>query len=115
MSSRACHRSIRPAEGSGFRPLRRGGQLVGVGYGESEQPTFWIQLPINGQPASMGNGVHIAFRAATRAQVDAFFLAALEHGMPESAGIALGFDRLVMLAAGVEHIEDILWAPVASA
>ncbi len=45
--------------------------------------------------------------------VDEEFLAALEHGMPDSAGIALGFDRLVMLAAGAERIEDVLWAPVA--
>ena len=44
--------------------------------------------------------------------VDEEFLAALEFGMPESAGIALGIDRLVMLAAGAEHIEDVLWAPV---
>jgi catechol 2,3-dioxygenase-like lactoylglutathione lyase family enzyme len=61
-------------------PVEFGGQLVGVGYGEDRQPTFWIQLPINGQPASMGNGVHIAFRATTRALVDAFFLAALAQG-----------------------------------
>lgn len=50
-----------------------------------------------------------------RYPIDEDFLAALEHGMPESAGIALGFDRLVMLAAGVKHIDDILWAPVAEA
>src|ERR1700722_838560 len=44
--------------------------------------------------------------------VDEDFLAALDHGMPDSAGIALGFDRLVMLAAGASHIDDVLWAPV---
>jgi lysyl-tRNA synthetase class 2 len=44
--------------------------------------------------------------------VDEAFLAALAHGMPESAGIALGFDRLVMLASGASRIEDVLWAPV---
>jgi catechol 2,3-dioxygenase-like lactoylglutathione lyase family enzyme len=61
-------------------PVEIGGQLVGVGYGQNDKPSFWIQLPINGQPATMGNGVHIAFNATTRAQVDDFFLAAIEHG-----------------------------------
>jgi elongation factor P--(R)-beta-lysine ligase len=45
--------------------------------------------------------------------VDEDFLAALAHGMPPSAGIALGFDRLVMLASGAQRIDDVLWAPVA--
>ena len=44
--------------------------------------------------------------------IDEDFLAALEHGLPACAGIALGFDRLVMLATGADHIEDVLWAPV---
>ncbi|HYD70052.1 EF-P lysine aminoacylase EpmA [Azospirillum sp.] len=48
-----------------------------------------------------------------RFPVDEDFLAALEHGMPESAGIALGVDRLVMLCSGAEDIADVLWAPVA--
>ena len=43
--------------------------------------------------------------------VDEDFLAALEHGLPPCAGIALGFDRLVMLATGAEDIEQVLWAP----
>ena len=51
-------------------------------------------------------------RYGARYPVDDDFIAALEHGLPESAGIALGFDRLVMLATGAETIEDVLWAPV---
>jgi len=46
--------------------------------------------------------------------IDEDFLAALDHGLPPCAGIALGFDRLVMLATGAEDIEDVLWAPVRS-
>jgi len=44
--------------------------------------------------------------------IDEDFLAALVHGMPESAGIALGFDRLVMLCTGAATIDDVIWAPV---
>jgi len=47
-----------------------------------------------------------------RYPIDEDFLAALGQ-MPEASGIALGFDRLVMLATGAERIEDVLWAPVA--
>lgn len=44
--------------------------------------------------------------------IDEDFLAALSL-MPEASGIALGFDRLVMLATGASRIDQVLWAPVA--
>src|SRR5690606_17040532 len=44
--------------------------------------------------------------------LDEDFLDALEL-MPEACGIALGFDRLVMLATGAPRIEHVMWAPVA--
>lgn len=43
--------------------------------------------------------------------VDEDFLEALTI-MPEASGIALGFDRLVMLATGASHIEQVIWTPV---
>jgi lysyl-tRNA synthetase class 2 len=46
-----------------------------------------------------------------RYPLDEDFLAALAQ-MPPASGIALGLDRLVMLATGAPHIEDVLWAPV---
>lgn len=45
--------------------------------------------------------------------IDEDFLQALDHGMPPAAGVAMGFDRLVMLAAGADRIDDVLWLPVA--
>ncbi|MCB8889655.1 EF-P lysine aminoacylase EpmA [Vreelandella malpeensis] len=40
--------------------------------------------------------------------VDERLLAALEHGMPEGAGVALGLDRLIQLALGKARLEDVL-------
>ena len=39
------------------------------------------------------------------------FLAALAQ-MPAASGIALGFDRLVMLATSAPRIDDVIWTPV---
>jgi lysyl-tRNA synthetase class 2 len=47
-----------------------------------------------------------------RYPVDEDFLAALD-GMPPASGVALGFDRLAMLATGAQRIEQVLWTPVA--
>lgn len=46
-----------------------------------------------------------------RYPIDEDFLASLEL-MPPASGIALGFDRLVMLATAAPHIDDVLWTPV---
>jgi elongation factor P--(R)-beta-lysine ligase len=43
--------------------------------------------------------------------IDEDFLAALAE-MPPACGIALGFDRLVILATGAERVEQVLWTPV---
>ena len=51
-------------------------------------------------------------RYGERVPIDTDFLDALS-AMPEACGIALGFDRLVMLATGASRIEQVLWAPVA--
>ena len=51
-------------------------------------------------------------RYGERYPIDEDFLDALAI-MPEASGIALGFDRLVMLTTGATRIEQVLWAPVA--
>ena len=47
-----------------------------------------------------------------RYPLDEDFLAALAI-MPEASGVALGFDRLVMLATGASRIDQVVWVPVA--
>ena len=42
---------------------------------------------------------------------DQYLLAALEAGMPACAGVALGLDRLVMLALGLDTIQDVMAFP----
>jgi catechol 2,3-dioxygenase-like lactoylglutathione lyase family enzyme len=50
-----------------------------VAYGR-EYPEFWVQSPIDGRPASVGNGTHIGFFAPSKEAVLAFFEAALDAG-----------------------------------
>ncbi len=41
---------------------------------------FSLEKPTDGKPASVGNGVHVAFAAGTRTQVDEFHRVGLAHG-----------------------------------
>lgn len=50
-----------------------------VAYGH-ELPEFWVQTPINGKSATVGNGAHVGFVAVSEAQVHAFHEAALKNG-----------------------------------
>ncbi len=44
--------------------------------------------------------------------LDEDFLRALEHGLPPCAGIALGFDRLAMIASGADRVDQVMWVPL---
>jgi lysyl-tRNA synthetase class 2 len=46
-----------------------------------------------------------------RYPIDEDFIEAL-RSMPPACGVALGFDRLVMLVAGATRIDQVMWAPV---
>jgi catechol 2,3-dioxygenase-like lactoylglutathione lyase family enzyme len=50
-----------------------------VAYGRAF-PEFWVQAPIDGGPATVGNGTHVGFLAGSREAVDAFHAAALAEG-----------------------------------
>jgi len=51
-------------------------------------------------------------RYGERYPLDEDFLAAVAM-MPEASGVALGFDRLVMLASGATKIDQVVWMPPA--
>ena len=50
-----------------------------VAYGR-EFPEFWVQTPIDGRPANVGNGTHFGFVANSKEAVHAFHAAALAAG-----------------------------------
>ncbi len=50
-----------------------------VGYGAGIT-VFSLNMPADGEQATVGNGTHIAFEVEKRAAVDAFFQAALANG-----------------------------------
>jgi len=71
----AFYDKVMPALG-----CRRIEELPGaVTYGK-QFPEFRVQVPVDGHPATIGNGVHISFLADSRESVNAFHAAALEAG-----------------------------------
>jgi len=44
--------------------------------------------------------------------IDSAFISALKSGLPHCSGVALGLDRLLMLATGSSHIDDVISFPV---
>ena len=61
----------------GILPLAA--DATGLGYA-SGQFHFSVQVPIDGQPATVGNGSHVAFAVEDRGMVERFHAAALAHG-----------------------------------
>ncbi len=82
--------------------------------GGLELANGFYELTDPGEQRARFEAENEARRAAGRPELplDEAFLAALEAGMPAGSGVALGFDRLVMLAAGVDDIRQVLAFPV---
>ncbi len=71
----AFYDAVLPALGIEAVMRHEGAKAYGRAY-----PEFWIQVPIDGGPATVGNGAHVGFAAASRAAVDAFHAAAIKAG-----------------------------------
>ena len=62
---------------------RRWHSESGAGYGNTNEQgidTFWITTPLDGKPASNGNGTNVCFVAPSRDSVDAFYELAISLG-----------------------------------
>jgi lysyl-tRNA synthetase class 2 len=98
--ARPCPRDPRIAER--FELYALGVELAN-GFGELTDPDI--------QRARFEAEMDEAARVyGTRYPIDEGFLAALKQ-MPEASGVALGFDRLVMLATGAPHLAQVIWTP----
>jgi catechol 2,3-dioxygenase-like lactoylglutathione lyase family enzyme len=64
-----------------FVTAEQTGSNAHVGYGEAGRPYFWI-----GGGAAPTRGLHVAFAAADRATVEAFYAAALAAGGTDNGG-----------------------------
>lgn len=53
-----------------------------------------------------------AKRGLPQHPIDMNLIAALKHGLPDCSGVALGVDRLVMLALNAERLSDVIAFPV---
>ncbi|HTP37975.1 MAG TPA: EF-P lysine aminoacylase EpmA [Steroidobacteraceae bacterium] len=51
-------------------------------------------------------------RGLPRREADVLLLAALEAGLPACAGVAVGFDRVLLLATGAQQLSDVMAFPV---
>jgi lysyl-tRNA synthetase class 2 len=87
-----------------FELYVRGVELAN-GYQELVDPE------ILGQRNREANGQRVADGKPTLDE-ESRLLAAMRHGLPECTGAALGFDRVVMLAAGAGGIADVIAFPI---
>jgi lysyl-tRNA synthetase class 2 len=97
---------------------------------DSSDPRVALRFELYCEGIELSNGFHeLASAAEQRARfehdlaerrrrglpadkMDELLLSALEAGLPECSGVALGFDRLLMLAIGAGHIDQVMPFPI---
>jgi lysyl-tRNA synthetase class 2 len=97
---------------------------------DAADPRVALRFELYHRGVELANGYHELTHAAeqrlrfdadqqTRRQrglavnsIDPHLLAALDAGLPDCAGVALGFDRVLMLAMGAASIDEVLAFPV---
>jgi lysyl-tRNA synthetase class 2 len=97
-------RSGNPALAERFEVFVEGLELAN-GYHELTDPDQQRRRFKDDLEARRGTGL-------PQVPIDNRLLAALEHGLPDCAGVALGIDRLVMLAAGTRDVTEVLAFPI---
>jgi len=61
----------------------------GIGYGQAAGDQVWVVNPLDGKPASVGNGMMIAFLAPDRDSVDKAYAGAMANGGADEGGPGL--------------------------
>jgi lysyl-tRNA synthetase class 2 len=87
-----------------FELYYRGVELAN-GYHELLDPDV---LRDRNQAANAARAADGRYRLPTESRL----LSAMEHGLPACSGVALGFDRLVMLAAGAASVREVMAFPI---
>lgn len=106
-----------PASHAALARIRPGAPPVAERFelflGGMELANGFHELTDAGEQAARFEADLVARRARGLVEppMDRRLLAAMAHGLPDCAGIALGFDRLVMILAGAAHINDVLAFP----
>jgi len=84
------------------------GMEIGNGYFELSDATE--------QEARFDKDIVIRTKnGAAKVEKDSRFLAALQSGLPDCSGVAIGLDRLLMIISQATHINDVLTFPIESA
>lgn len=71
------------------RECETGKAEAGYAANPEATPQFWLMRPIDGRPATAGNGATLAFEAPDRATVRAVHAAGLAHGGAEEGSPGL--------------------------